>query len=614
VRKLLRDGIAFGFDKVLRDHHLYSTTSTDEEDTLLLALRALVDLAALLLELRAAALAPAGAQAAELDSELLQVVNLLGALFARDTPLHEYHAGSEAPAYDDEPQTYVWAAPIAAAPAAADGEGSGGDGGGEEVAHEWLVHLINRFGGARGFHQIYNVRARGAAAGRGGARSEGKGAVGCATASLPGAASARPQQAARLLTGASVPTSTPAPQLLNSFPHQGDLSIYMVAALMHVLANTAEQMPDAALFHFKQVRGSWLGGRAGGCKGLAAGGRQGMAAAHTYPARRALTPMPRAPRQAVSALLRRLVPLAASDDDLLSDQGQDRTYQTLRNLLIAAGEVLAAHGSEAAADEDLAPLQQAFVVRMMESSNFTKQLSGVRELRHAVHRVAELPDSEAREDRIQVGGGRGVGGGLGSWETRAWQRGRQARPLEECGTAALRGFLWPRSLSPALAASQPRPARQVLVEWMEEHRLVERMLRANLHQRQYMQQVRSCPARGSRRSRVLCHGAGATCGRSLCFPLAAAADRRLASPRPASPAAGQRHPAGPRQHRRPHDGTPGPVVGRHRARGHLRGRQGPRVRGPRGAGGRVQRRAGAATPQGRGRLRQTWENALLPGA
>ena len=102
-------------------------------------------------------------------------------------------------------------------------------------------------------------------------------------------------------------------------------------------------------------------------------------------------------------MLARLAPLAAIDADFLSDHGQDRTYQTLRHLLLSAGDQLSAQGHELAADEALAPVQQAFVLSMMESTNFVKQLSGVRELRHALHRASLLPRGEARDARVQVG-------------------------------------------------------------------------------------------------------------------------------------------------------------------------------------------------------------------
>jgi len=78
---------------------------------------------------------------------------------------------------------------------------------------------------------------------------------------------------------------------------------------------------------------------------------------------------------------------------------------------------------------------------MAESSSFTKQLSGARELRHALHRVVELPESNHRAERVKVGwGGWGMGvGGLGGrggacgwdqWELRVWRgRGGIGTPL-----------------------------------------------------------------------------------------------------------------------------------------------------------------------------------------
>jgi hypothetical protein len=100
----------------------------------------------------------------------------------------------------------------------------------------------------------------------------------------------------------------------------------------------------------------------------------------------------------------RLVPLAAVDADFLSDQGQDRTYSTLRALLNGAQTVIGARGSAFDADTAVAQVQRAFAARMVESSVFTKQLSGVRELRIALHRVTRLPEGEEREERMHVRG------------------------------------------------------------------------------------------------------------------------------------------------------------------------------------------------------------------
>jgi hypothetical protein len=204
VRKLLRDGIAFGFDKVLRDQHLFSTSNSSEEEELFHALLALVELAAMLLDMRAAGCvssqapqqlqqqqplkaqhSPAASQLAELDGELLQLVGLLVSLFSRETPLHDYHQTSDLPLDGDPGQWQCkWAEPIIAAemgPRGGWARGGGGGGGGarggmsdgdededglfeeSDREHEWLVHLINHFGYQGGFDAIYVVRGSGRA-------------------------------------------------------------------------------------------------------------------------------------------------------------------------------------------------------------------------------------------------------------------------------------------------------------------------------------------------------------------------------------------------------------------------------------------------------------------
>lgn len=174
MRKLLRDGIAYGFDKTLRDHHLYTTNTSADEEELFHALHSLVQLAALLLELRAfpsaprhAAAAgappppsPAAAQMVELDGELQQLVGLVTALFNSEVPLHAYHQGSEVPQHIiDAPQRQRWACPLQRT----DWDSAEGDEDEDELLedvqqqHEWLVALINTFGDSKGFHAIFQV-------------------------------------------------------------------------------------------------------------------------------------------------------------------------------------------------------------------------------------------------------------------------------------------------------------------------------------------------------------------------------------------------------------------------------------------------------------------------
>ena len=188
MRKLLRDGIAFGFDKVLRDHHLYSTNCAADEEELFHALHALVELAALLLDLRAAPvlaqhayrqqqqqqqqqqqggaaegappLSPLTAQLKELDGELLQLVSLVSSLFLHEVPLHQYHQTSEAPQSAEElaAATHQWAEPMTR-----NWDGGEAEEDEDELLedaareHEWLVALVNAFGNCKGFHAVWHV-------------------------------------------------------------------------------------------------------------------------------------------------------------------------------------------------------------------------------------------------------------------------------------------------------------------------------------------------------------------------------------------------------------------------------------------------------------------------
>lgn len=101
-------------------------------------------------------------------------------------------------------------------------------------------------------------------------------------------------------------------------------------------------------------------------------------------------------------LLEHVAQLAAVDDDWLSDHGQDRTYSTLRQLLAAAGGVLAAGQRALNSVDALTGVQRAFVARMMDSTVFTKQLAAVRELRIALDCLLDLPEGPAKEERIEV--------------------------------------------------------------------------------------------------------------------------------------------------------------------------------------------------------------------
>jgi len=117
---------------------------------------------------------------------------------------------------------------------------------------------------------------------------------------------------------------------------------------------------------------------------------------------------------------------------------------------------------------------------------------------------------------------------------------------------------------------------QAFVDWMEDHRLVERMLRANLHQRQYMQQVGWGWVWGF-------HVLGSCLGLGLCIQMSfvmsnlflvntwqiaaqSHATKPKTSPQPQPhqkhiKPPGQHHPARPHHAGGPHQRPPGPAVG-----------------------------------------------------
>lgn len=75
------------------------------------------------------------------------------------------------------------------------------------------------------------------------------------------------------------------------------------------------------------------------------------------------------------------------------------------------------------------------------------------------------------------------------------------------------------------------PCQQAFVAWMEEHQLVERMLRANLHQPQYVQQVRGLREQAPACMQLGCMQPGST------QPSSMHPGRMRAASAPASPAA-----------------------------------------------------------------------------
>ncbi|WIA22029.1 hypothetical protein OEZ85_004379 [Tetradesmus obliquus] len=122
--------------------------------------------------------------------------------------------------------------------------------------------------------------------------------------------------------------------------------------------------------------------------------------------------------------------LVQGGSERLSDHGSDRTYSIFQCLANTNLPRIIAHGPDPQAMLlQLAQVQCAFVCKMLESSSFNKLLSGVRECNRMLRNAA---DSGSRQ----------------------------------CG-----------------------PTLEMLVGWMADQGIVQRILRTNLHQRQYMQEV-----------------------------------------------------------------------------------------------------------------------------
>eukprot|EP00775_Hariotina_reticulata_P001572 gene1572-1911_t len=128
-------------------------------------------------------------------------------------------------------------------------------------------------------------------------------------------------------------------------------------------------------------------------------------------------------------VLQHVTDLVEADNDRLSDFGNDRTYNTFQCLVNTNLPRILVYGSDPqAASVQLQHVKCTFVLKMLESSSFNKLLSGVR----------------------------------------------------ECNT-----------ILKSLSHSKPEhePACEDLINWMQENNIVQRILRTNLHQRQYVQEV-----------------------------------------------------------------------------------------------------------------------------
>ncbi|KAK9822778.1 hypothetical protein WJX74_007862 [Apatococcus lobatus] len=119
------------------------------------------------------------------------------------------------------------------------------------------------------------------------------------------------------------------------------------------------------------------------------------------------------------------------DIEVLSDHGQDRMYLAANSILTHAFRIIAFANSKSAAAKHVDVVQRAFILRMLSFSTFSKHLAAVRETNELLKRSMDMQS----EDRGQC--------------------------------------------------------LQVNVRWLQEHGIVKELLRANLHQKQYVDQVQN---------------------------------------------------------------------------------------------------------------------------
>lgn len=128
-------------------------------------------------------------------------------------------------------------------------------------------------------------------------------------------------------------------------------------------------------------------------------------------------------------------------------------------------------------------VQRAFVEEMLRSSNFSKLLSAARECLRLVERANEIASLDNSES-LQVG--RFHAPGPAKSGRRCWNGELRCcwAAMNRCG----RGHHY-HNYRGLLSRAQPPAPLQDTVAWMDAHDVLRKMLRANLHQRQYAELV-----------------------------------------------------------------------------------------------------------------------------
>jgi hypothetical protein len=141
---------------------------------------------------------------------------------------------------------------------------------------------------------------------------------------------------------------------------------------------------------------------------------------------------------------------------------------------------------------------------MLESSSFTKLLTGAKELKKIVDAVVNTrrPPAPMMTWTVRRQAGRFGVGVDGSAAPPCRLMGVPWHPVRDSVSPSLARALRSLAAAAAAAAAAQTVCRvcpmhaclQKLMRWMDECEIVARLLRSGLHQRQYMEEVRVCTA------------------------------------------------------------------------------------------------------------------------
>lgn len=178
---------------------------------------------------------------------------------------------------------------------------------------------------------------------------------------------------------------------------------------------------------------------------------------------------------------------AFEDEEEMGNDGS-AVYTTISGVLHTCCQVGGLIWSLSNVSNVAAPLQRQLVLRLLRSGHFTRQLAAVKELFLLLTRALRVDstireEAEAQLKNVQAGGEAvenlvdGEGGGASN------QAAPPAPAAAGAGTAPAAGTSW--GIKPVDIAIAGLGGLQALLDWIRAEKIVERMLRTNLHQPQY---------------------------------------------------------------------------------------------------------------------------------